>query len=204
MARVVALGLFLIGAHPHPLAAQESNHPWSLGLVAGAETFRGASHSSDPEIGGDASGHPSADLRLGLGLTRRLGPIEVGIEVTALSTYLEITAPSIMVQSRSQSFTRTRLMTAVGVPLTHVGRGALLVRLGPTVDAWALEGGETTTLFGGAGQLALRVPAGRLGVELGLGYAISESLFNTSDLPGGYERQSLRALSLETALRFGL
>ena len=77
-------------------------------------------------------------------------------------------------------------------------------RAGPALDNWSVSGEDGRTVAGAEAGLALQLPAGPVVLENVLGFGWSAGPFRAAELPAGYRRQRLRAVTVGIGIRFGL
>jgi hypothetical protein len=199
--RASILVLLLAGGSAPALRAQVERPAWSIGLLGGLASFRGA--GLDTLEAERANARPSGAAGFGLGVTRRWGPWETALEASTLPSHLEVATADVLVREQVASLTRFRLQAMLGRRLATLGATDVVAGVGPTMDRWSYGGDEGRTVWGGEARLTLRHRLGRFSLENVVGFGVSSGPFRADELPPGYERRSLRTLTLGGSLVYG-
>lgn len=185
-----------------PAAAQHSESPWSISATASLTGFRGAAIDRTDE--GEFTVRPSQGIAVGAGVTRRLGAWTASLGISHLSTYVEALSDEVAVQERTMSLDRLRFAFTTGRRLARIGVSQLEARGSVLLDSWSVAGEDERSAVGGEMAMALQVPVGRVVVENVLGIGLTAGPFRASELPAGYERRALRAVTAGVGVRVGL
>lgn len=196
---VIVFGMCALAA---PAAAQHSGGTWSLTTSVSLTGFRGA--AVDKVDGGEFTIRPSQGIAAGFGVTRRLGAWAVSFGVSQLSTEVEAMSSEVAVRERTQSLDRVRLALTGGRRLIRIGSGTVEARGSGVLDTWSVAGEDERTVAGGEAAVALQLPVGRVTVENVLGLGWTAGPFQASELPAGYRRLALRAVTAGVGLRLRL
>jgi len=82
---------------------------------------------------------------------------------------------------------------------------AVRFHAGPLIDVWAPQGEDARTRVGGHAALSLEWPlTARLAGSVRGGVALTSSLFNEGELPGGFELRAMWRRSVSLGLRYRL
>ncbi len=193
--------LFALLAAAPPVVAQvpSEHHGWHLGGGADAVHF-GHVAVSDAAPGVAARLRPSGRLAVHLTLARSAGPWNLSLEADWAEGRVEARNDVIAITDLTTDTDRYRLAVGLGRRLTPVGTGALYLQLAPTLDLWSLAG--ESRLRGGAElRLALRVPLGPVELEHRLGFGVSGSPVEATDVGSVSDERGLRALLVGVGVR---
>jgi len=180
---------------------------WSIAATASLTSFHGAASMAAPSSTDDATSitvRPSQGIALDLAAARQWHTWTVSVGVSYLPTRVEAVSSDVAVQDRTKDLERVRFTLTLARHLVRIGTGRLEVRAGPTLDDWSADGEDGRTVPGGTAALALQLPAGPITLEHVLGFSWSPGPFRAAELPDGYTRQSLRAVSIGVGIRRGL
>jgi len=191
----LALGLCLTS--PPPLAAQ-----WSLALETAFSHYGGGSRdtAADP-----TAIRPHDATLVGLRLDRRFGRLGIGVAAA-------LAGPDVIAENSSAGAIVKGALglfeiapeAAVLVGRTQSGV-AVRFHAGPLIDVWAPEGEDARTRVGGHAGLSLEWPfSARFAGSVRAGVALTGSLFNEAELPGGFELRGLWRRSVSLGVRYRL
>jgi hypothetical protein len=110
----------------------------------------------------------------------------------------------VLIEAREPAVGRTRLGLSLRGTLARRDGARLLLDAGPTLDVWSPDGSESRSSAGASARLALEMNAGPALIENAVGLGLSKGPLDAADLPEGYERSTLRTLTVTIAARFGL
>lgn len=201
MRRATSLTLLLALAAAPALAAQVERPTWSVAFRGDLASFRGA--GIDTLEAERSNARPSGAVGFGMGVTRRWGAWETTVESSYLPSHLEIETPAMVVRERVATFARFRVQAVVARRLATAGGTDVLLGAGPTYDHWSLDGEDGRSRWGAEARLTLRHRLGRVALENIVAYGWSPGPFAADELPPGYERRSLRTLTLGGSLVYG-
>jgi hypothetical protein len=199
--RASLLVLLLAGGPAAELHSQVERPTWSISLLGGLASFRGA--GLDTLEAERANARPGGAAGFGLGVARRWGAWETALEASSLPSHLEVATSEVLVREQVASLTRFRIQAILGRRLATVGASDVVIGGGPTMDRWSYGGDAARTVWGGEARLTLRHRLGRVSLENVVAYGVSSGPFHADELPPGYERRSLRTLTLGGSLVYG-
>lgn len=187
------------------LAGQAPDRHWQLQFGAALETFAGASADTSTIAGTEVEVRPASRVAIAVGLQRRWGAWETGIELAYGSGALRAATDELQLDDRTADVTRYRAALLLGRRLARLGGATLTLFGGPAVDHWELGGFGGRTTLAVQGGLALRFPLGaRVAVENRVTAGLGGSPFRRATLPPEAEIRSLRTLGVGAGLRIGL
>ncbi len=191
--------LALICLAPGPLRAQ--SHRWSLGATAVYSDFRGGLR--DP---GGITFEPSSRFEVGVVTARMWSGWGLQFEAGWANGHLssrDSTGDQLQLDALGAGFDRIRGSVLAGIRILAVGEGSISVLAGPTFDVWHADD-KWRPRLGAQARLALTAPVGSLLLENYLGYSLSGSPFDDDEVPPGFERTTLKAISVGIELRWRL
>ena len=192
---LLALGLAI--ALPSGLMAQ-----WSVAFEATASYYGGASRDTAADPISVRPHHPTS---FGLRLERCFGQLGVGVSaaLAAPDVIAENSSAGAIVKDALDLF-EIAPEAAVLVGRTPSGV-AVRFHAGPLIDVWAPQGEDARTRVGGHAALSLEWPlTARLAGSVRGGVALTSSLFNEGELPGGFELRAMWRRSVSLGLRYRL
>lgn len=191
--------LLLLLAPPGPVHAQTGG--WALGVMTAYSDFWGGVRQTS-----GITFEPSSRLEFGVSAMRTFQAWQVEAEVSYAPGHLssrDSTGKALQIDLIGESFPRLRIAPLIGFRLVAVGEGRLAFKVGPTFDLWH-ENDKLRPRFGGQARLVLEAPVGGLVLEDYLGYSLSGSPFDESELSPGLTRTTLQAISLGVEIRLRL
>ncbi len=197
MRHAVLLVLSLGAALPARLSAQ-----WSVALEAAFSYYGGGSRDTAADPTAIRPHHPTI---VGLRVDRRFGRLGVGVAAA-------LAGPDVIVEnSQAGAIIKDALDSYEIAPEAAlvVGRtdGGVAVRIhaGPLVDMWSPAGADTRTRVGGHAGLSLEWPlSDRFAGSVRAAAALTGSLFENGELPGGFELRAMWRRSVSLGVRYRL
>ncbi len=187
------------------LAGQAPDRRWHLQVGAALEAFGGASADTSTIPGTEVEVRPASRVSMAVGLHRRWGAWETGVELGYGSGALRAATDELQLDDRTADVTRYRAALLLGRRLARLGAATLTLLGGPAVDHWELGGYGGRTTFAFQAALALRFPLGaRVEIENRVLGSLGGSPFQRKTLPPEAEIRSLRTLGVGAGLRIGL
>lgn len=190
----------LLAAAVPTFAQQSAVQPgWSIGPTVSFVDFSAA--------GADGAGAEAAfagATAAGVEVERAMGPLALLLAIEQLTTRIQVRDDAVMIEPREPSVGRTRFGFALRGTLARRDGARLVLDAGPTLDLWSPDGSASRSSPGAGARLALEMHAGPVSIENAVGVGVSKGPLDTDDLPEGYERRTLRTITVTFAARFGL
>lgn len=190
----------LLAAAVPSVAQQSASAPaWNIGPAVSFVHFSAA--GSDGE--GAEVGFARA-VSAGVSLERSIGPLALLLAIEQLTTHIQVRDDAVVIEPQEPAVGRTRLGLALRGTLARRDGARLILDAGPTLDVWSPDGSGSRSSAGAAARLALEMDAGPVMLENALGFGLSKGPLDAADLPEGYERSTLRTVTVTIAARIGL
>lgn len=189
----------LLAAAVPTFAQQAAPSGWAVGPAFSFVEFSAA--------GADGTGAEAGFARAtstGLAVERAMGPLALLLAIEQLSTRIQVEDDVVLIEPREPAVGRTRFGISVRGTVVRREGARLLLDAGPTLDLWGPDGSDTRSSAGVSVRLALEMQAGPARIENAIGFGLSKGPLEEADLPEGYERQTMRTLTVTIAARFGL
>ena len=184
-----------------PTFAQQpgASTAWGVGPTVAFVHFSAA--GSDGE--GAEAGFGRA-VGAGIAVERSVGPLALLLAIEQLTTHVQVRDDAVVIEPQEPAVGRTRLGLALRGTLARRDGARVVLDAGPTLDIWSPDGSESRSSAGAAARIAVEMDAGPVTVENALGFGVSKGPLEASDLPEGYERKTLRTVTITIAARIGL
>ncbi|HEU4830425.1 MAG TPA: hypothetical protein VFT04_14620 [Gemmatimonadales bacterium] len=190
----------LLAAAVPTFAQQPGASPaWGVGPTVAFVNFSAA--GSDGE--GAEAGFGRA-VGAGIAVERSVGPLALLLAIEQLTTHVQVRDDAVVIEPQEPAVGRTRLGLALRGTLARRDGARVVLDAGPTLDIWSPDGSESRSSAGAAARIAVEMDAGPVTVENALGFGVSKGPLEASDLPEGYERKTLRTVTITIAARIGL
>lgn len=157
--------------------------------------------------GSDGAGAETGFARAvgaGVAVERSIGPVALLLAIEQLTTQIQVRDPVVVIEPQVPAVDRTRVGLSVRTTLARGERARVVVDAGPTLDIWSPDGSDSRSSAGASARLALETSAGPVAVENALGFGLSKGPLDAGDLPEGYERNTMRTITITIAARIGL
>ena len=184
-----------------PTFAQQSggDADWGIGPSISFVHFSAAGSDG---IGAEAGFARSVGT--GVGVERSIGPLALLLAIEHLTTRIQVRDDVVLIEPQEPAVDRTRLGLSIRKVLIRGDGARLTLDAGPTLDIWSPDGSDSRSSAGAAARLALETHAGPVAIENALGFGVSKGPLDAGDLPEGYERSTMRTITITIGARFGL
>ncbi len=201
--RTTGILVLILGLASATAQAQNSvDRPWQLRLGAGWQNFNGAAEDTSSSL--DIEIRPGNSIGFELGLARRWdvweGRIDLGY---ASGKFVGESDNAVLTDKTTRSF-RLRAAVIIARQIVSFQGGRLQLEAGPTVDYWDTQTVSERGSLGARVGLSLLMPLGGMILENNVGFGVSASPFNESDVPAGARTKTLTTFTIGAGLRFPL
>jgi hypothetical protein len=206
MRRIAVLLLAPLLLVARPAAAQSPDGPWFARAVIGWASFGNLAETDDPAPGESEALGLGGSSRWGLGVGRRLGTVELALDVQRGGHPVEARDDDVRV-GVEPGLTLTTIALTVGYPIWRPATGARVSLLaGPLLSIWTGDfTTETQVRFGALAGVGVTAPvAGPLSLDARGTLAVSGSPITEDDLSGlesSYDRPAYLSPGIEVGVR---
>jgi hypothetical protein len=190
----------LLAAAVPTLAQQPDAVPgWSVGPAVSFVDFSAA--------GADGAGAEAGFARTmaaGMTVGHEIGPLALLLAIEQLTTRIQVQDEVLLIEPREPAVGRTRVGLSLRGTIARRDGVRLFLDGGPALEIWSPDGSESRSSAAAGARLALEMDAGPVTVENAVGVSLSKGPLDEEDLPEGYERRTMRTVSVTIAARFGL
>lgn len=172
---------------------------WSVGPSVSFVHFSAAGSDG---VGAEAGFAPAVGA--GIAVERSIGPLALILAIEQLTTQIQVRDDVVVIEPQEPAVGRTRLGLSLRKVLARSDGARVTLDAGPTIDIWSPDGAESRSSAGAAARLGLETTAGPVTVENALGFGVSKGPLDASDLPEGYERNTMRTITITIAARIEL
>lgn len=192
--RQASLPLLLLALTPGSVAAQ-----WGVGAEIGVARFGGSSRDTSGTVVG-----PYRPTTLALRIETGSGDVALAATVMYAKTGVAGEGKGLaVVQYDAASF--WEVAPVVSLRVARFGAGAeTRLEAGPAVDVWTVDGDNRTRLAGQAAAVLQWPVVGSFAGSVRVNGTISESMFDSSEVPSGVERRATRRFGVAIGLRYRL
>ncbi len=172
---------------------------WALGPSVAFVHFSAAGSSGE---GAEAGFAPAVGA--GIAVERSIGPLALLLAIEQLTTRIQVRDDFVTIEPQAPAVDRTRLGLSLRTTLARASGARVILDAGPTLDIWSPDGSASRSSAGATARLAVETHAGPVTVENALGFGLSKGPLDEEDLPEGYDRSTMRTITITIAAKFGL
>jgi hypothetical protein len=201
--RTAPILALILGLTAATAQAQNSvDRPWQLRLAAGWQNFNGAAEDTSGSI--DLELRPSNSIGLELGLAHRWDAWEGRVDLGYAQGNFQGESDDAAVRDKTTRSFRLRAAVIIARRIVSFQGSRLQLEAGPTLDYWDTQTVSERGSLGGRVGLSLLMPLGGMILENNVGFGVSASPFNQSDIPPGAWTKTLTTFTIGAGLRLPL
>jgi len=201
-AGIFALILGLVTATAQAQVQSSVDRPWQLRFAAGWQDFSGGAEDTTTSVNIEV--RPSNSVGFELGLARRWDAWEGRVDLGYAQGSLYGESMDAAIKDKTTRSLRLRAAFTIARRIVSFEGSRLQIEAGPTLDYWDTETVSQRGSLGGRAGLSLLMPLGGLILENNVGFGISASPFNETDVPVGTRMKTFTTFTVGAGLRLPL
>jgi len=201
-AGIFALILGLVTATAQAQVQSSVDRPWQLRFAAGWQDFSGGAEDTTTSVNIEV--RPSNSVGFELGLARRWDAWEGRVDLGYAQGSLYGESMDAAIKDKTTRTLRLRAAFTIARRIVSFEGSRLQIEAGPTLDYWDTETVSQRGSLGGRAGLSLLMPLGGLILENNVGFGISASPFNETDVPVGTRMKTFTTFTVGAGLRLPL